>query len=55
MSSCMYYTGINPFTMKPIEIIRDYHTKKKMKKAMLNLIGEKTQIFKGPVPTKRKR
>jgi len=41
VSSCMYYTGINPFTMKPIKIINDYHTKKKMKKTMLNLVEDK--------------
>lgn len=41
VSSCMYYTGLNPYTMQPIEIIRDYHTKKKMKNQMLDLIEEK--------------
>jgi len=41
VSSCMYYTGLNPFTMKPIKIIKDYHTKKKMKTNMLNLIEDK--------------
>ncbi len=41
VSSCMYYTGMNPFTMQPIKIVYDYHTKKKMKTMMLRLIGNK--------------
>ncbi|MDD5253655.1 MAG: YgiQ family radical SAM protein [Candidatus Nanoarchaeia archaeon] len=39
VSSCMYYTGMNPFTMQPIKIVYDYHTKKKMKTMMLKLVG----------------
>jgi uncharacterized radical SAM protein YgiQ len=41
ISSCMYYTELNPFTMQSIKIIKDYHTKKIMKKTMLNLIEDK--------------
>jgi uncharacterized radical SAM protein YgiQ len=37
MSSCMYWTGINPFTGRNIEVIYDYNTKKKMKRIMLQL------------------
>lgn len=55
MSSCMYYTGLNPFTMRPIEIIRDYRTKKQMKKAVLSLIERKTRSSNRPLPQKPKK
>jgi uncharacterized radical SAM protein YgiQ len=35
VSSCMYWTGLDPRTMKPVKVVRDYHTKKRMKDAML--------------------
>ena len=38
VSSCMYYTGMNPFTMQPIKVVYDYHTKKKMKTLMMKLV-----------------
>jgi uncharacterized radical SAM protein YgiQ len=37
VSSCMYWTGLNPFTGKKIDIIYDYNTKKKLKRIMLEL------------------
>ncbi len=37
MSTCMYWTGINPFTGRKINVVYDYHTKKKLKRIMLNL------------------
>ncbi len=38
ISSCMYWTGMNPFTLKPIKVVYDYHTKKKMKRTMIKTI-----------------
>ena len=38
ISSCMYWTGMNPFTLKPIKVVYDYHTKKKMKRMMIKTI-----------------
>lgn len=37
ISSCMYWTGYNPFTGRKINVVYDYHTKKKLKRIMLNL------------------
>jgi len=37
ISSCMYWTGLNPFTGKKIDIVYDYNTKKKLKRIMLEL------------------
>jgi len=34
-STAMYWTGLNPKTMEPIVVVRDYATKKKMKRTML--------------------
>jgi len=38
MSSCMYWTGLDPFTMKPVNVIHDYHTKKKVKTVLLKYL-----------------
>lgn len=40
ISSCMYWTGLNPFTLKSIKVIYDYNTKKQMKREFLRAIGE---------------
>lgn len=40
VSSCMYHTGMDPFTMQPVKIVYDYHTKKKMKTMMLKLVRD---------------
>ena len=37
VSTCMYWTGYNPFTGKKINVVYDYHTKKRLKRIMLNL------------------
>ena len=36
-STCMYWTGLNPFTMEKVPIIYDYKTKKKIKRIFLNI------------------
>jgi len=41
LSSCMYWTGYDPRTGKKIDVVYDYHTKKKLKRIMLDL-PEKT-------------
>lgn len=46
VSSCMYYTGMNPFTMKPVKIVYDYKTKKKMKTMMMRLVGNRRDYEK---------
>lgn len=38
MSTCMYWTGMDPYTLKPIKVVYDYTTKKKMKRMMLEAI-----------------
>jgi uncharacterized radical SAM protein YgiQ len=37
VSTCMYWTGMNPFTGKKIDVIYDYNSKKKLKRIMLEL------------------
>lgn len=36
VSTCMYYTGLNPYTLKPVKVVYDYNTKKKMKRILLD-------------------
>ena len=36
-SSCMYWTGLNPFTLEKIPVIYEYNTKKKIKRIFLDL------------------
>jgi len=36
LSSCMYWTGLNPVTGEKIDVVYDYHTKKKLKRIMLD-------------------
>ncbi len=38
VSSCMYWTGLDPYTLKPVKVVYDYNTKKKMKRMLLDLI-----------------
>ncbi len=42
MSTCMYWTGLNPFTGQKINVVYDYHTKKRLKRIMLNLPSQKS-------------
>ena len=35
ISTCMYYTGLNPYTLEPINVVYDYNTKKKMKRILI--------------------
>lgn len=39
VSSCMYWTGLDPFTLKKIDVVYDYNTKKKMKRIVLSLLN----------------
>lgn len=41
ISSCMYWTGLNPFTGEKIDVVYDYKTKKKLKRIMLDLQQKK--------------
>jgi len=41
ISSCMYWTGMNPFTMEKIKVIYDYKTKKKLKTLVMRGLVEK--------------
>jgi uncharacterized radical SAM protein YgiQ len=40
VSSCMYWTGLNPFTLEKVKVVHDYHTKKKIKRILLESIKE---------------
>ena len=42
LSSCMYWTGMNPFTMEEIKVIYDYHTKKEMKTVILKYLKQRS-------------
>jgi uncharacterized radical SAM protein YgiQ len=44
MSTCMYWTGINPFTGRNIDVVYDYHTKKRLKRIMLSLPLKKSTM-----------
>jgi len=35
ISSCMYWTGLNPFILEKVKVVYDYNTKKKMKRMLL--------------------
>ncbi len=37
-STCMYWTGINPYNMEKVKVIYDYNTKKKMKTMMMRAV-----------------
>jgi len=41
LSTCMYWTGLNPWTLEPIDIIYDYNTRKRMKTIMMKAIKHK--------------
>jgi uncharacterized radical SAM protein YgiQ len=36
VSSCMYWTGLNPNTLEKIDVVYEYKTKKRMKEMLLN-------------------
>ncbi len=38
-STCMYWSGIDPSTGRPVDVIHDYNTKKKMKTHMMKAVG----------------
>jgi uncharacterized radical SAM protein YgiQ len=38
VSSCMYWTGLNPNTLEEVVVVHDYGTKKKMKRMMLKVL-----------------
>ena len=38
VSTCIYWTGLNPWTLDPIEVVHDYNTKKKLKTMMIDAI-----------------
>ena len=37
-STCMYWTGMNPFSGERVKVVYDYGTKKKMKRMMLDTV-----------------
>jgi uncharacterized radical SAM protein YgiQ len=43
-STCMYWTGLNPYTLEKVEVFRDYNTKKKFKRMMLECISDSEKI-----------
>ncbi|MCX6706836.1 MAG: YgiQ family radical SAM protein [Candidatus Woesearchaeota archaeon] len=43
VSSCMYWTGLNPFTMEKVNVLRDYGAKKQLKRVMLEMIQPKKE------------
>jgi len=55
ISSCMYWTGLDPFTLKPVKVVYDYHTKKQLKRIMLGGIEEAHDHDKENPPQRRNR
>ncbi len=47
LSTCMYWTGTDPRTMKPVKVVYDYRTKKKMKERMLAIIKRPAEADAG--------
>jgi uncharacterized radical SAM protein YgiQ len=39
VSTCMYWTGLDPYTKKPVHVVRDYATKKRFKRMMLECVS----------------
>jgi len=39
VSTCMYWTGLDPRTMLPVKVVRDYRTKKVLKTMMMEAVG----------------
>lgn len=39
VSTCMYWTGLNPFTLEKVTVVRDYKTKKDLKKILVNRLS----------------
>lgn len=40
VSTCMYWTGLDPRTMEPVKVVYDYRTKKRMKEKMLDILDD---------------
>jgi len=38
VSTCMYWTGLNPYTMEEVPVVHDYRTKKKLKTKLMKAI-----------------
>lgn len=38
MSTCMYWTGLNPFNLNSVNVIYDYNSKKKLKRQILDIV-----------------
>ncbi|MCX6709379.1 MAG: DUF3362 domain-containing protein, partial [Candidatus Woesearchaeota archaeon] len=45
VSTCMYWTGLDPYTKKPVPVVRDYSTKKKFKRMMLECVSNSERNF----------
>jgi len=41
VSTCMYHTGMDPFTLDKVKVIYDYNTKKKMKRLLLGELSHR--------------
>ncbi len=50
ISTCMYWTGLNPFTMESVDVVRDYKTKKKLKRMLLGDIKYRALRAGGKTP-----
>lgn len=59
-STCMYWTGLDPRTLEPVPVVRDYRTKKEMKRMMLDAVARANRAGAGAngpraVPVARRR
>jgi len=53
VSSCMYYTGLNPFTLEPIYVPYEYSEKKKQKNILYPSNLQPQRKNKQPIARKR--
>ncbi len=60
VSTCMYWTGMNPFTLEKVGVVRDFRTKKRMKRMLLGIAkgtktpGENTRAAGGRIVPRRR-
>lgn len=55
VSSCMYWTGLNPSTLEKVKVVYDYGTKKRLKKMLLDIVQEKGNNSDKPEINQKKK
>jgi len=55
VSSCMYWTGMDPFTLEKVHVVHDYKTKKVLKRLMLDSVEKAHRPDPGRRPREGRR